>query len=322
MTFNNVPYVSLDRIFAKLSRDLGVELAEGDVVEWSAEALEAIGAITQYRESIAFIEVKNYQCELPKGLIQIQQIARNYCTDIEHEDCQLMCPTDAIAAATDSTTETPSQGPVCLDCNGKIIGDYELAYYRPYYDLIWEWDLGVWRNIDKLLGCFRPIKLATNTFFLDNRVTNRAIDSNSFPKTTMLMTEDEYKMIPHTNVVRFNFEKGQIALSYYKQIFDPETGYPMIPDTYAYTTAITKYVTYKVMCKNYYSGKEGAERLMMKAEQDWHWYCKQAGNMALIPEGADGIQNLIEQTISIIPRSNSHRSFFGNLNKRNFPHGR
>ena len=73
-------YVSIYRILDKLRRDLRMdELSVSDVIEWSAEALEAIGAVTQYEDAIAFIEIKNYTCCIPNGTYQIKQVARNNC---------------------------------------------------------------------------------------------------------------------------------------------------------------------------------------------------------------------------------------------------
>ena len=60
----HLQYTTLDRIIAKLYRDLGLEeISETDIVEWSGEALEAIGAITLYEEAVAFIEIENHQAD-------------------------------------------------------------------------------------------------------------------------------------------------------------------------------------------------------------------------------------------------------------------
>ena len=71
-------YTSIKRILATLTRDLGVDnINEADVIEWGAEAIEFIGTISMYEEAVAFIEVKNHQCEVPIGLHSIIQVARN-----------------------------------------------------------------------------------------------------------------------------------------------------------------------------------------------------------------------------------------------------
>ena len=61
-------YISVDRVLAKLYRELGVEdLNEIDIIEQIGEALEAIGSITLYEEAVAFIEIENHQADLPSG---------------------------------------------------------------------------------------------------------------------------------------------------------------------------------------------------------------------------------------------------------------
>ena len=53
---------------------------------------------------------------------------------------------------------------------------------------------------------------------------------------------------------------------------------------------------------------------MQKLEQDWHWYCKQAGNYALIPKSVDDLQDIFEQRNYLLPRINRYYGFFGKLN--------
>mgnify|MGYP006354388105 FL=1 len=45
---SQIPYTSIDRIFNKLERDFGSEFNEGDFIEWTVKALDAIGAVKQY----------------------------------------------------------------------------------------------------------------------------------------------------------------------------------------------------------------------------------------------------------------------------------
>ena len=46
-----INYTTVNRIFSKVSRDLGIDdFSESDVIEWAGEALEAIDAITMLAE--------------------------------------------------------------------------------------------------------------------------------------------------------------------------------------------------------------------------------------------------------------------------------
>ena len=87
----------------------------------------------------------------------------------------------------------------------------------------------------------------------------------------------------------------------------------MIPEHYAYQTAVTKYVIMKMMERSYYTGDQGAVSRFQKAEQDWHFYCKQARNRAFMPKGVDAWQNIMEQRQYQLPRLNRYYGFFGKM---------
>src|SRR5690606_31670219 len=95
-----------------------------------------------YEEAVAFSEVSNYQTTLPNGLHSIIQIARNNHWTKNTSDC---CTVEKVLeeSGEEATPGCTSCGGyanmVPVDCNGHIIGDYEIAYYRPYFDLQWEY---------------------------------------------------------------------------------------------------------------------------------------------------------------------------------------
>jgi len=53
---------------------------------------------------------------------------------------------------------------------------------------------------------------------------------------------------------------------------------------------------------------------MTKADQEWNWYCKQAGNSMLMPKGIDGHEDLTQQRSYLMPRVHRYTDFFGRLN--------
>ena len=170
-----------------------------------------------------------------------------------------------------------------------------------------------WKNSSLNRNCYVPVRLSDNSFFqsvvceeeLPHR--ERAYDS----------LELEYSII-HGDTLRFSFKDGSIALAYRRQMLDKETGYPLIPDHYSYVTAITKYVTMKMMEREFYSNREGAQAKMLKAEADWQWYCGQAGNHALMPKGVDEWQNLVDQSIGLLPNHRRYFSFFGKTSRNSY----
>jgi hypothetical protein len=306
-----VQYVTLDRILSKIYRDLGIEeISETDVIEWSGEALEAIGAISLYEEAVAFVEVNNYQADLPNGLHAIIQIARNNHWTKENKEC---CTIQAIAEAEEEST-SPSACTTCggftdqlvpVDCNGHLIGDVEIAYYRPYFDLKWEYS--GWMNSNYNKEHYTPVRLSNHSFF-STLVCHE--DEGLYHSC-----RDEYTIAG--DKLRFSFKEGSVAIAYYRQVTDPETGYPMVPDDYSVTTAITMYITMKYMGRMWYTGREGYADKYQKAEQDWHWYCRQAGNAAIAPYGADEFESMLESRINLIPNVNKYYNYFGKTGNTN-----
>lgn len=288
---------------------MGSEFDESSIVEWAGEALEFIGAEKSYEEAVCFAEVRDHQCLMPKGLHNIIQIAR-HTTWQKATDENEFCPQTVISEA---QQQDPSAAiPVAIDCMGMPIHDYELAYYRPFFDLKFEYEL--WRNCSIHSLQFTPVRLATHSFFNSIVCTELTDYDGGLNVNNRLYsnTQDEYTIV-QKKILRFSFLEGMVAIAYNRQMLDEETGYPMIPDHISYTTAIVKYITMKQFERDFFSGREGAQGKMQKAEADWQWYCKQAGNVDKMPYGIDEHQNLLEQRSYLIPRNNRYYNFFGNM---------
>ena len=293
----NFKYTTLDRVLSKLYRDLGLEeISETDVVEWAGEALEGIGVVSIYDEAVAFIGVENHQATLPNGLHSIIQVAKSNYPKEE------ICPANVVADVIETTEVTVETCPVPLDCKGNLLEQPELAYYRPYFDLQYEYH--GW-NSSKIRQGYSPLRLANHSFF--NSVVCSEDDSLYSTSTEEYTLQDDQ--------IRTSFKEGQIAIAYTKQRIDEETGYPMIPDDYSIITAITMYITMKYMSRLWYMGREGYADKMQKSESDWQWYCKQASNRAMMPHGVDAYQNILEEKDYLIPRHNKYYGFFGKLGR-------
>jgi len=303
-------YVSADRILSKIYRDLGIEeISETDVIEWLGEALEGIGAITIYEEAVAFVEVENHHADIPCGLHSIMQIARNnhWCKtdkDVCPANVLLDCTTEQISNPSGCgcrPIKTSSCG-VPLDCQGHIIGDVEIAYYRPYFDLKYEYE--GWSNSNIFRLQYTPVRLSNHSFF--NSIVCDDRDNKIYHNV-----QDEYTIAGDR--LRFSFKDGFVAIAYHRQVVDPETGYPMIPDDYSVITAITMYITMKYMGRMWYTGRDGYADKYQKSEQDWQWYCKQAGNTLLMTYGEDEHQKQLDGRKQMIPNHNKYFGYFGRL---------
>lgn len=316
-------YTSIERIFAKMTREGLPIIDEGDVIEYIGEALEQIGAVPYYEEAVAFIEIKDHQCPLPNGLHQINQIARNFCWKEEQKEDNI-CPADVIAscALPAPTNNCGSPGNPCppntlgipLNCQGMPMVEYELAYYRPYFDLQSEYYL--WSNSGLYQNCFRPVRLATSNFFLSKDKVDNTIAG---AEGTLYDNgrHDEYTVI-RKETIRTSFRCGQIALSYTRQPVD-DNGYPLVPDAVEYTEAIVCYIAYKYAQKERRAGREGAVGREQAAMSDWQWYCKQARNMDLMPYGIDEHQNWYDARTRLLPNDRQYYGFFGKMAR---PEGR
>lgn len=301
-------YTTIDRIISKIYRDLGLEeISETDLVEWAGEALEAIGSVNLYEESVAFIEVKDYQAELPCGFHAIINIAKNNFWEEDNKTC---CTANEIVLDT-PVTETPCNSSKCggdfiFDCRGGLIQEHEQVYYRPYFDLKYEYE--GWSKSNMFRQKYTPVRLSNHSFF-GSIVCHE--DSELYSSCT-----EEYTLVH--DKLKFSFKEGFVAVAYLKQMIDEKTGYPMVPDDYSIITAITMYITMKYMARLYYMGREGYSDKFQKAESDWHWYCKQAGNNSMMLYGIDEHENFLKQRYQLIPKHNRYQGFFGKLNTADY----
>jgi hypothetical protein len=295
-------FVTVDRVFSKVIRDFGLKgINEIEVIEWIGEAMQKMNIRSSYEEAVSFIEVSSYQCEMPLGLQAVIQIARNNC----FSSVERLCPSQVIESIS-STTEQAPQDPVPIDCQGTPLEAFDLAYYRPYYDLTYEYSM--WMQSSIYSSCFSPVRLKTNSFF--NSIVCTEQNSESLYKTS----SDEYTIV-NGNILRFSFESGQIALAYLRQITDKETGYPMVPDFAPYIEALAQYVIYKISSRNFYRNREGSLAQLQYAEKEWAFYCGQAKNRMMFGGGVDQFQNILDQRNYMLPRYNRYSNYFGNLGK-------
>jgi hypothetical protein len=302
-------YVTVDTILSKYLRDFkGLDFNEDELVEWIGEALGFMKLANASEEAVAFLEVKNYQATLPNGLHYVIQIAKNNDWSSDNTDS---CTVESIA--TELVTPTPD--PTCntcgdwtsdlvpVDCNGEIIGDQEIAYYRPYFDLQYEYlD---WFHSKAYARGYTPVRLANHTFF-NSLVCEEVNSANLYDNTT-----DEYTIVG--DQLRFSFKEGFVALAYLRQRVDKETGYPMVPDDESAKAAITYYLGWKIKEREGWNHREGAMQLALVAEQRWLKYIKQFKNKAKMPWGTDEYENAMEQGNYILPRNKRYYGFFGKL---------
>ena len=305
-------YVTVDTILSKYLRDFrGNELNEDDAIEWIGEALGHMKMATLSEEAIAFLEVKNYQAALPNGLHYIIQVAKNNSwVSTEKTTCT---PQSIIEEINPLVQNNPtgclgtSSNLVLLNCQGEIIGDSEVAYYRPYFDLQYEY-LG-WVHSKAFRTKFTPVRLANHTFF-NTLVCQTEENAGLYNENTAGAT-DEYSIVE--DQLRFSFKEGMVAVAYLRTKVDLETGYPMVPDDESAKAAITYYLGWKTKEREAWNHREGAMQIAQVAEARWLKYIKQFKNKAKMPWGTDEYEDLMEGSNYLLPRRKRYYGFFGKM---------
>jgi hypothetical protein len=303
-------FTSVNTILAKYHRDFrGVGILESDAIEWIGEALGFAKMAGVLKESVAFVEVRNHRAALPTGYHYIIQIARNnrWTPQVKEE---FHLPAIAETIQTNQTTTSCFSGcdtgwlktAVPVDCQGNIIGDYEVAHYRPFSSIQYEffnWKDSAWRQNE-----FSPVKLSNNSFF-------KSLVCQENDNTIYQTAQDEYT-IEQDNLI-FSFKEGFVAIAYLGNMLEEETGYPMVPDDESAKAAITYYLGWKVKERECWNHREGACQLAEKAEQRWLKYIKQFKNNTKMMHIVDEGINYMNESQYFIPRINRHNNFFGNM---------
>lgn len=315
-------FISLDTILAKYHRDFrGLGINEGDAIEWIGEALGLAKTYSNSEEAIAYMEVKNYQAEMPNGLHHIIQIAKSNSWTLDNkESCNAEIIVETLKEDTICTDceDGYAKDLIPIDCQGRIIGGYEVAYYRPFFDLQYEY-LG-WANKTFSGDSFSPVKLANHTFF------NSLVCTVPGMEGLYQGCQDEYTIIGNSTL-RFSFKEGFVAVAYTRQVTDPETGYPMIPDDESAKSAITYYLAWKFKQREAYNHREGAMQLSKDAESQWLRYIKQFKAKSKMPQTVDDLESMKNESSYLLPRRRRFDNFFGKLGSEesrdfNVPTGR
>lgn len=272
-------FISIQNIISTFYRETGFEeISESDAIEWAGAALEHIGCPEYCVLETMFARVNNYVCDLPANLFSILQVAKRADNTI-------------IDAAT-----------LCSECNfpPEIMQNIELTLDDPINDPLPSYLSLIYFYFD-LAQVTQPwtVVQASYSSFLNKIECAQPIDL--YTDKTQVYTVRENELV-------FSFEEGYVAVSYYKRKLDTN-GYPYIPDEISVREAILKYILYKYFSRLWYLGREGAERKMLKSEQDWHWYCRQAKNKAkrLTHDEMIDVGNFMN---TLLPRDNYYKNFY------------
>lgn len=300
---SDLEFTTIDRVLAKIYREIKTDVNESDVIEWIGEALDFLRVFPVMEQAVTFLEVQNYETALPNCLRMIYQVARNVNWSSTEEALE---EAEEAAESSETTTDncTTEEEGVPLSCQSELLGDYGYAYYRPIFDVVWEYEL--WRENTWYQRNFVPVRLSNNTFF--NTVVQ---DEDDRYKYLYKEIWDEYTIVGTVErKLRFSFKEGYVALSYLRDRVDPETGYPYIPSNISYITAITYFIKWKLAEWYEWIGRQGASNLEDKARQKWLTYARQAKNYAKMPKTIDDYYDHLKQSHQIVPLLNRYENYF------------
>jgi len=290
---------SIKRVIAKVLTDLN--LPEGDhrlsdLVEWSGEALEKIGAFPSFTNKVTgkdgtpLLELVNYSVKLPcdfHNLIQVtystSQAGPFYPMRYGTGNFDNGNPTVTADASTSTTSTVASTSDLVI-----------LA--MSLYDLEYE-DALAKINAE-------PATRSKLTAILN--LQTPALSSNTSPLAT---TEDiTYVITP--GYIKTNIETGYIMLAYQAIPTDNE-GYPMIPDDAGFIEAIYWYIVMKLYYPQWVAGQI-RDAVYFDARRSWNYYCKQAYGDALMPN-TDLLESIKNSWLRLVPEIHEHSSGFSTL---------
>lgn len=314
---NSINYTTLDRVLAKISRETGAtDIHKDDIIEWIGEALGYMNKQAILEERVVFLPVRNYTADIPEYfqmLIQVAYDNEGCISDFEKIISTCYSEFEGEITSTYGKTEEPEKTEYqeyCEECCSEDEGEQYTGNYRAfgqahslYYD---------WTKTKLYRGRFSPIRLSNDTLFKTTVCKSTHTESihtgNSLEYTIVGVTEKK---------LRFSFSSGVVALSYLRNMLDPETGYPIIPDDEKALAAITYYVKWKFAERMVFTRKEGYKYISEDNERKWGSYIKKFNSASKMPKTLDEYQNLLMQTFQIAPNFNKYNNYFGK-----FRHGR
>lgn len=277
------------------------KISDDDILEYVGEAMEKCFCFLYEDNVITFVEVQEYQAVIPYGVTVINQLALN--TAWSKEDEKNYCPENVVQDLSDDIEV------IDYDSCGRPISpeiyysnvSYNFGTQNPYF-----WDMSYF------VSDFVPIRRSNNLFF-DHLV--REVDRRPDIMRYSGIHGDlpQYQVTQGDALLTFDFKEGQVAISH-KRIAMDEQGFPKIPDHPEIKDTIFYYIVFKIMERDFYNNEQGSVQRIQKAEQDFEFSCASTKNLKL-PD-IDQLQNMLENSKSIIPNHHKFANFFSTLGNR------
>lgn len=292
---------SIQSVIAKVIADLNIQeddLRISDVREWVGEAIEKIGAVTQFIPKVSgengtpCTKVKCYQAQIPCDLHQLHQVAYSY-------NCN--GPWFPMKKATGSYAVWGHEN----KCDCECLTPEMIVQNDTMVNLV----VDMYGNIDKT-EAIEMINTNQNLRTILSNLINQHTYNNQV-NTTNPSLGLQYSVKP--GWIMCNMPDGYLKLSY-SAIPTDKDGYPLVPDLTSYKEAIYWYVTMKMKYPEYLNGKMNRE-IFYDIKRSWNFYRNQAYAEALMPN-EDGLESIKNNWNKLVPEFNDHNSFYSHTGER------
>jgi len=308
-------FTSIDEILSRFFRNFkeSDEVDEVDLIEYIGDAMSYVNLPNIIEEAIRFVEVDNYECELPNNFRYVKQIARNNLYDEDPRECHKKRVKEKIEEDENIESTYPGcdnlwlRDAVPVDSQGNILTDYDVAYFRPSFDVI-GLSYQDWSGSGYFKNEYSPVVLADNSFF--NSIVCRPDEAE---KLMYADCQDEYTVVQ--DKLRFSFKKGFVAIAYYRTPTD-EKGLPMVINEVSLKEGIYYYLVAKIKEREAFSHRQGSFELAQYADNMWKSKFRQFMAKAKLPRGVDEHEAQKRIGNTMILNRNMTDSFFGSLNKK------
>jgi len=314
---------SVKTVIAKVIADLDLkedDMRITDMREWAAEAIEKIGAVTQFIHKVSgqdgtpITVLHAHQAPLPCDLHQLHQVAYSFNCDGPwfpmrkatgsfavwgHEDCCGCDCYDCLGHKLECRHEDGCEH--C--CPNMLVPDDTMV--KLVIDMI--------GNIDKtealeLLNTNQNLRTIVSNLINQHTVGAKHCDGYSTANPSWGF---QYSIKP--GYIMCNVPCGYLKLSY-SAVPTDEDGYTLIPDMTSYTEAIYWYITMKMMYPKLLRGEINRQDYY-DIRRSWNFYRQQAYAEALMPN-EDGLESLKNNWNKIVPEFRDHNSFYSHTGER------
>lgn len=282
-------YTSIKTVIAKVLTDLDIKEGDhkiNDMIEWSGEALEKIGAFQYFDVKVTgannspYLELTDYQTKLPLDCHNVLQVTY---------------------ATSNGGVTTPMR--------------YSTGIFEYSKNMV-EADV----NTDYLFTDSDLVKLCEDVYSLTYAEALNKINTEPTTKqllTNMLLTKASanstssyqdlnprsYTYVINGGYIKTNMRDGFLCVAYQSIPLDVD-GYPLIPDSISFIEAVYWYITMKLKFPEWMDGRL-RDAVYYRIENKWNYYRKQAYGEAMMPnyDQMESIKNVWNRWL---PDMNSH----------------